>query len=86
MQARFFVAKHQDYTSAQSHDGSPITPVASPATTPNGIGVQGDTSVFVFSSWSTFMSILDYPEAYGFDEDDIDEAQGPLWLVSSAKI
>jgi hypothetical protein len=31
------------------------------------------------------MSILDYPEAYGFDEDDIDEAQGPVWLVYSAK-
>jgi hypothetical protein len=31
------------------------------------------------------MSILDYPEAYGFDEDDIDEAQGPLWLVRNAK-
>lgn len=32
------------------------------------------------------MSILDYPEAYGFDEDDIDEAQGSVWLVYSTKI
>ncbi|KIM31316.1 carbohydrate esterase family 16 protein, partial [Serendipita vermifera MAFF 305830] len=51
-----------------------------PVTTPNGVGVGGDTSVFVFSSWSTFMSILDYPEAYGFDEDEVDEAQGPVWM------
>jgi hypothetical protein len=32
------------------------------------------------------MSILDYPEAYGFDGDDIDEAQGPVWLVCLGKI
>lgn len=76
MQARFFVAKHQDYTSARAQLD---TPEPSPVTTPTGVGVQGDTSVFVFSSWSTFMSILDYPEAYGFDEDEVDEAQGPLW-------
>lgn len=50
-------------------------------TTPNGTGVHGDLSVFIFSSWDTFMSILDYPEAYDFDEDNVDEAEGPIWLV-----
>ena len=82
MQARFFVAKHQDYTSARSSSSSQSnTPETSPVTTPSGVGVQGDTSIFVFSSWSTFMSILDYPDAYGFSEDDVDEVQGSIWLV-----
>lgn len=79
MQARFFVARHQDYTSARDTPADTPEPI-SPVTTPNGVGVGGDTSVFVFSSWSTFMSILDYPEAYGFDEDEVDEAQGPVWM------
>jgi len=78
MQASFFVARHQ---SSLSLSGDSTTSTPSPAVTPDGVGIQGETSVFVFSSWSTFMSILDYPEAYGFEGRDIDEAEGPIWSV-----
>ncbi|PVG00361.1 hypothetical protein CPB86DRAFT_782701 [Serendipita vermifera] len=124
MQARFFVAKHQDYTNVQPEAGSTsssssssratstpgasspspntsprsasrmstgssgggssisqsLTPYTTPVSTPSGVGVDGDVSMFVFSSWNTFMSILDYPEAYHFDSDDVDEAEGPIWM------
>jgi len=29
------------------------------------------------------MSILDYPDAYNFEEGDVDEPQGRIWYVST---
>lgn len=68
------------HSNTTSPSYTPLGP--SPMTTPNGTGVHGDLSVFIFSSWDTFMSILDYPEAYDFDEDNVDEAEGPIWMDS----
>lgn len=75
----------QSQSSAHSGSTSPsyTSPGPSPLTTPNGAGVQGDLSMFIFSSWDTFISILDYPEAYDFEESDIDEPQGPIWSAST---
>jgi hypothetical protein len=73
----------QSQSSTHSGSASPsyTSPGPSPLTTPNGAGVQGDLSIFIFSSWDTFTSILDYPEAYDFEESGVDEAEGPIWYV-----
>lgn len=67
--------------SAQSTPGStPSTPGLTPLSTPDGNGVLGDTSVFIFSAWNSLLSVLDYPEAYDFDSEDVDQAEGPIWM------
>jgi hypothetical protein len=70
----------QSSNNSGSTSSSNTSPGPSPLTTPNGTGVQGDLSVFIFSSWDTFMSILDYPDAYNFEEGDVDEPQGRIWM------
>ncbi|KAG8813972.1 hypothetical protein FRC17_001353 [Serendipita sp. 399] len=70
------------YFSAKPPPSSPHSAGPSPLSTPNQVGVQGDTSMFVFSAWNTFMSVLDYPEAYDFDAEDVDEAEGPVWYAT----
>ncbi|KAG8774520.1 hypothetical protein FRC15_001229 [Serendipita sp. 397] len=67
------------HTSPTHTPASSVNAAISPLSTPGQVGVLGDTSMFVFSAWNTFMSVLDYPEAYEFDAEDVDEAEGPVW-------
>lgn len=36
--------------------------------------------MLIFSSYTTLESVLDYPEAYGFTADDVDQAAGQIWM------
>ena len=69
-------------SSSSSNHSAHSTPGNTPVNTPDGSGVIGDTSVFVFSSWNSLLSVLDYPEAYDFDSEDVDQAEGPIWYAA----
>ena len=40
---------------------------------------RADATVMLFSSWSTFSSFLDDPEAYGFEGSDLRKIGGAIW-------
>ncbi|KAG2130185.1 uncharacterized protein EDB93DRAFT_1332106 [Suillus bovinus] len=39
-----------------------------------------DVTTFLFSSWDSFSRVLDDPNAFGFDPNDISEAGGAIWV------
>ena len=36
-------------------------------------------SLFLFSSYQVLSSVLDHPEEYGFQEDDVSQEGGGIW-------
>ena len=42
--------------------------------------VHPDATVFIFSSWDLFTTVLDNPVRYGFKEEDRSKNGGGIWV------